>query len=57
MALWEIVLAVQALKAQVETLEATLSAEMAAADGHWANEQAELEAARVFAALPVEVPF
>jgi hypothetical protein len=52
MALWEIVVAVQALKAQVETLEAVLTAEMEAADAHWVSEEAANQAARSLAGVP-----
>ena len=41
MALWEIVLAVRALKAQVDTLEAVLGAEMEASDAHWVRVEHE----------------
>lgn len=53
MSLWEIVTAVQALKAQVETLEAVLSAEMEAADAHWVEEEAAIEAGRFLCEVPL----
>jgi hypothetical protein len=52
MALWEIVVAVQALKAQVETLEAVLTAEMEKADAHWLEEEALNQAGRFLAEVP-----
>jgi hypothetical protein len=52
MALWEIVVAVQALKAQVETLEAVLTAEMEKADAHWLEEEAANQAGRFLAEVP-----
>jgi hypothetical protein len=52
MALWEILTAVQALKSQVETLEAALSAEMQKADAHWCEQEAERAAVAEMQAVP-----
>jgi hypothetical protein len=52
MALWEIVTAVRALRSQVETLEAVLSAEMEKADAHWCAEETERAAVAEMQAVP-----
>lgn len=52
MALWEIVTAVACLKAQVETLEAVLTAEMEKADAHWCEQEAERAAVAEMQAVP-----